>query len=203
MNAIGHNSGLSVQKSNAAIRGCITRVRNTLGKYRETVQEALCLIWQHALDYGDCHNAKLLMRAVAPKDRSLVDKWLRATSPIRVNLGKVEAEDKVRLAKPSQASYTEFDEQAMKSLLWWDMPIEEGEEKPLPGLVDYLDAIERAILKPVSTQNSLSKYSEKEQQAIAEEAAALKVLFNRYRAERAARAASILTGQYQVITAAA
>jgi hypothetical protein len=38
----------------------------------------------------------------------------------------------------------------------------------------------------VSTANSLNKYSEREQEAIAAEAAAIKALFNKYRAQRLA-----------------
>lgn len=196
-NAIGHNgAGLSAQASNAKIRGCIQRVRNTLGTYRETVQEALLLIWQHSLDFGDCTAAARLMREAAPKDRPAIDKWLKAASPIRVTMGKTSAEDKARLAKPTQASYTPYDKEIATSLLWWDQPVEPGEEAPLPGLVDYFDAVERAINKPVSTANSLNKYSEREQEAIAAEAAAIKALFNKYRAQRLA---GVIDGEFKVV----
>jgi hypothetical protein len=150
-------TNMTSTESNDAIKKLITNVKSNLTRYRGYSQDAAIAIIRHAMTFGDCDNMKRMARAMNPKDRPTFINYVASVSPIRVTMGRVESDDKAKLASVGQKTYTPFDLDRAIALKWWEFEVDKPEVE-LKGVDDYFAALIKTIEAPLKDVTA-AKYS--------------------------------------------
>jgi hypothetical protein len=152
-------------------------VTGNLTRYRGYAKDAAIAIIRHTEAFGDCSAAKALCRAINPKDKAAMVEYFRQCSPIRVTLGKTEADDVARLCKADKSTYTPFNLDHAIATDWWTCGKDKVEAEP-KVIAEFFDAVEKVC---APSEKVLEKYSAEQRQEIAQAGKDLKLLIERYR----------------------
>ena len=139
-------SVVTAGQNKATIAKMITAVKKSYETSQQRVQTVGLLIMRHAQQYGDCDQAKDLVRAIPAHLRQGLVGWFMSYSPIGVLVGKTAAEDKSRFIKKESAKFNDFNLAAAEQDPWWEwMGRNIAEPKPLLTAGDFFKNLERVI----------------------------------------------------------
>jgi len=179
----------SAKAVNAAVNGAI----RAIGSYRDKVQTAAVMIIAHAESYGDCSQAKILVRGLPARERNSLIGWFRLYSPIGINLdSKNPSKDRCGFIRNDKANPFAVDK--AKANNWYDDPAKVNPEpKPLQTLVDFWEVIDRMIKAQIkAAEANESKYDPNVRETVKTEAEHLLKMVNKSRASSIAKNSGLL-----------
>lgn len=181
-------------------------VKNAIKGYKnaqEQVQQAALAIIAHTQAYGDCSQAKVLVRGIPARERNSLIGWFLLFSPIGVQLGKTAADDRCKIVKESTVANFRRDQalegaekfplfylDGAKQHPWYTDPAGKNPPpKPLNTVTDFYAIIDRVLKKAIrdaerSKDAENPSYDPEQAEDVVKEASALLELVNKTRAKR-------------------